>query len=147
MKPFTKILVAIDFSPNSDEALAVALDMAGRYDASVTLVHSYQVIDLAFPGGSSVYAGVNLEGVMDELAKELEKRKQSAVAKGASRIDVVLLSGYPPGQISDLASSGGFDLIVMGTHGRTGITRMLTGSVAERVVRTAPCPVLTVRPR
>jgi nucleotide-binding universal stress UspA family protein len=148
VKPFSKILVPIDFSTHSDQAIEAALDIAKRYEASITLVNVFEPIALAFPEGSGIYASLSLADFMVDLEKELEKKRAATAAKSGRAIQAVQRTGHPPHEIVDLASSGGFDLIVMGTQGRTGLAHMLIGSVAERVVRTAPCAVLTVhRPR
>jgi glycine betaine transporter len=145
MKPYTKILVPTDFSIHADEALDTAIDLAGRYGASITIVHAFEPVIYAFPESSGIYTSLQLEDAIGDIDKELEKRKQSALAKGAKTVSVAQLSGFPPGEITDYAKSGGYDLIVMGTHGRRGFSRVLMGSVAERVLRTASCPVLSVR--
>jgi nucleotide-binding universal stress UspA family protein len=74
----------------------------------------------------------------------LDKLRHSALAKGAKQVEIVQRTGHPPTEIRDLARAGDFDLIAIGTHGRTGLSRMLIGSVAERVARIAPCAVLTI---
>lgn len=145
MKPYTKILVPTDFSSHADEALDTAIDLAGRYGASITLVHAFEPVIYAFPESSGIYQSLQLSDAIGDIDKELEKRKDSALARGAKAVDVQQLRGYPPTEITDLASSRGYDLIVMGTHGRRGFSHLLMGSVAERVVRLAQCPVLTVR--
>lgn len=144
MKPFSKILVPIDFSPYSDEAIERAVELAGRYEASITLVHVFEPIALSFPEGSGIHSSLSLADVMVELERELEKKRAATEAEAGRPIQAFRTSGHPSHEIVDLARSDGFDLIVMGTHGRTGVAHMLIGSVAERVVRTAPCAVLTV---
>jgi glycine betaine transporter len=145
MKPYTKILVPTDFSSHADEALDTAIDLAGRYGASIALVHSFEPVIYAFPEASGIYQSLQLEDVLGDIDKELEKRKQIALARGAQGVATVQLRGYPPIELTDYASAHGYDLIVLGTHGRRGLSRALMGSVAERVVRLAHCPVLTVR--
>ena len=145
MKPYKKILVPTDFSVHADEALDTAIDLAARYGASITLVHAFEPVIYAFPESSGIYQGLQLADAVDDIGKELEKKKQDALARGAKDIEVAQLSGFPPGEIVEYASAGDFDLIVMGTHGRRGFSHLIMGSVAERVVRLAQCPVLTVR--
>lgn len=147
MNPFSKILVPIDFSPHADAAIEAALDLARRYEATVTLVSVFEPIALAFPEGSGVYASLSLADFMLDSEKALETKRSATQAASGRTIHAVLRTGHPPHEIVDLARSGGFDLIVMGTHGRTGLSHMLIGSVAERVVRTAQCAVLTVHRR
>lgn len=140
MSGFRKILCAIDFSEASRAALEIAVDLAAQLDASVTLAHIYPI-----PYG--VY-GIAEPGILKALAESalplLEEWKE--IAKGRVReVDTVNVSGVVWDRIVGLARDGDYDLIVVGTHGRTGIQHVLLGSVAERVVRHAPCPVLVAR--
>jgi nucleotide-binding universal stress UspA family protein len=88
---------------------------------------------------------------LDQLSTGFEQllgqARESALAAGADTVDTRLLEGFAASATVDFAGAGSFDLIVMGTHGRKGIQHFLLGSVAERVVQTAPCAVLTVRAR
>lgn len=145
MKPFQRILVPVDFSEHSAVAVQMAADLSRRYEASVTLVHVYEPLAYALPDGYLLFTEPQLNGLMEEFGKLLDAEKQRARAAGAVRVDAQLLQGFAAGEIRQLAEQGAFDLIVMGTHGRKGLSHALLGSVAERVVRTAPCPVLTVR--
>jgi nucleotide-binding universal stress UspA family protein len=145
MKPFSKILVAIDYSECAEHAIDTALDLAARYDAALTLLHVHEPLSIVFPEGTGIYESLQMPNLIAELKEKLEKKKQEVIGKGGKRVDAVQRTGYPPGEIADFAKSGGFDLIVMGTHGRRGLSHLMIGSVAERVVRTASCPVLTVR--
>jgi nucleotide-binding universal stress UspA family protein len=86
-----------------------------------------------------------LERLFGILKTELESTRQLALESGASRVDTRLLQGMVAGEIVEFARQGEFDLIVMGTHGRTGMMHLIIGSIAERVLRLAPCPVLTVK--
>jgi nucleotide-binding universal stress UspA family protein len=144
-KSFAKILVPTDFSAGAEAALATAIDLAVRSQASITLVNVYQPIGYAFPTGSGVYTSLPLDHVFRDQLEALEALQQRVVAKGVKQVEVAGRTGHPPTEIRDLARAGSFDLIAMGTHGRSGMAHMLIGSVAERVVRTAPCPVLTIR--
>ncbi len=145
MKPFAKILVPHDFSEHAASAVEVAADLARRYEASVTLLHVYESMVYAMPESFVVFPPAQLAGLMGELEKHLQNAKQQAVALKVERVDTKLVQGAPVQSIVQVAHDGGYDLIVMGTHGRTGISHALIGSVAERVVRKAGCPVLTVR--
>jgi nucleotide-binding universal stress UspA family protein len=145
MKPFSNILVPIDFSECSDQAISAALDLAARYDAALTLLYVHEPLPLVFPEGAGIYESMQLPNVTAELDTKLAQKKQELSAKGAKRVEAVQRNGHAPSEIADFAKSQGFDLIVMGTHGRRGLSHLMIGSVAERVVRTAPCPVLTVR--
>lgn len=145
MMPYTKILVPTDFSPSATEALHSAADLAARYGASITLVHVFEHLVYPFPEATGFSAIVNLADVIEDIDRLLEKSKQAALQAGAKTVTATQLQGYPPTEIAGYAKSGGFDLIVMGTHGRRGLSHLMIGSVAERVVRLAPCAVLTVR--
>lgn len=145
MKPFQKILVATDFSPHSALALQLAADLSRRYDASVTLVHVYEPVVYAVPEGYQLFTEPQLEELFVALQKQLAEQKQAALAAGALRVETQLSKGFAASEICALAEQGRFDLIVLGTHGRKGLSHVVLGSVAERVLRTAPCPVLTVR--
>ncbi len=141
-----KILVPIDFSHHAQEAVRWAVDLARRYDAlSLVLVHVNPPIPWpALPDGMPVMTGELLTQIRTDLAAALERVRRDVAAAGVP-VDTALLDGVPSTEIVELARRGGFDLVVMGTHGRTGIKHALLGSVAEKVVRKAPCPVLTVR--
>jgi nucleotide-binding universal stress UspA family protein len=147
-EPITRILVPVDFSSHSDRAFRYALRLASRFGASVELIH---VVDNPIASGTwtaeEVYVPDLLE-MLDRLLREAERRlatlKFAAAGDGVS-VETRVLTGQPAHTIVEHAETGGFDLVVMGTHGRTGVSHLFVGSVAERVVRRAPCPVLTVR--
>lgn len=145
MKPFSKILVPVDFSPHSREATLYAVDLARRYGAPITLVHAYQPVAYALPESFVIYTPDQLANVLTELQKQLATAKADAERSGATAVDTRVLQGDVASQIVQCAVDGGHDLIVMGTHGRTGPAHLLLGSIAEKVMRRAPCPVLTVR--
>jgi nucleotide-binding universal stress UspA family protein len=144
-RPFSKILVPTDFSTGAEAALDAAIDLAARWQSSLTLINVFEPIAYAFPTGAGVYSSLPLDRVLEDQLSALEKLQRSALAKGAKQVEIVQRTGHPPTEIHELARSGGFDLIAMGTHGRSGLSHMLIGSVAERVVRIAPCAVLTIR--
>ncbi|HEX2675681.1 MAG TPA: universal stress protein [Polyangiales bacterium] len=145
MNPFRKILVPVDFSDHSEHAVEVAADMARRYGATMTLVHVHQPVLYALPDSFILYPSEQLEGVLVVFREKLEAMKRALYADGAMRIDTQVLVGIPVSSIVEHTKANQYDLIVMGTHGRTGVSHALIGSVAERVVRKATCPVLTVR--
>lgn len=145
MKPFGKILVPIDYSPSSQDAMRTAAELARRYDASMTLLHVYQPVAYPFPEGFVLYTPEQMAGMLTELQKALNESVRFATNAGASRVDGQLVQGVVASEVVSIAERDGYDLIVMGTHGRTGFQHALLGSVAEKVVRRAVCPVLTVR--
>ena len=146
-EPITKILVPVDFSPHAERAFAYATTLAQRFGATLGLVH---VVEDPFVTGawtSDVYVpnvAELLESLMANARQRLATLKQSAGALGIAA-DTAVITGRPAHAIVEHAREGGFDLIVMGTHGRTGLSHVLLGSVAEHVVRKAGCPVLTLR--
>jgi universal stress protein A len=142
MSSYKKLLVPVDFSAHSAEATRAGADLAKRFDASLTLVHVYDPLAYALPDGSAMVPPPKL---LEAFRTELSSSQHHAVEAGAPRVEVALLQGSVADQIVDFAGRGEFDLIVMGTHGRTRVQHMLMGSIAERVVRLAPCAVLTVK--
>lgn len=140
-----KILVPYDFSPHAREAMRWAIDLASSHDGGIALLHVMQ--PPAFPaahGGAPLVDGDTLARVRAQLAGDLERARMEVEAAGVPA-SATVVDGVPFVEVISLARRGGFDLIAMGTHGRTGVAHALLGSVAERVVREAPCPVLTVR--
>lgn len=141
---FRRILCPVDFSAASTGALKAAAALARRFDASLTLLH------VAVIPGSSIPEA--MLATPPELATDLsapETRplldwKAMAERLGAPRVQAFRSVGRPAEEILALARRDAFDLLVIGTHGRTGVGHFLLGSVAEEVVRHAPCPVLTL---
>jgi nucleotide-binding universal stress UspA family protein len=141
---FHKILCPIDFSPGSDRALHHAVELARHHQAELVIVHAWflppnvYASELAFPA-------VALDQLVRDVDRSLELAVGRAVQLGAPRVSGRTLAGAAPGEIDRaLAEDPSFDLVVIGTHGRTGVRRILLGSVAEKVVRHAPCSVLAV---
>jgi universal stress protein A len=136
------ILVPTDLSEGAEQALAYACELARTLDAEVHLLNVVSIPALGVPE-----LGVALtSSVIDQLVIENQTAiEQLAATKCNARVGRLLIkAGDPRDTINRTAIELGIGLIVMGTHGRRGITRALLGSVAETVVRTAPCPVLTV---
>ena len=138
-----RILVGVDFSPPSDGALELAIEMALRHEAELTLLHVYQLPGFAFPETVVPAPPELLDRMVEDNRRHLETLAERARAAGV-KTTVELLPGAP---FVELVRRGreGFDLIVVGTHGRTGLRHALLGSVAEKVVRKSTVPVLTVR--
>ena len=145
MKPVNKILVPIDFSPHSSEAIERAADMACRYGATLELLHVFNPVAYAMAESQRVPDGEQVESALDEFRRKLVEAQEDAGAAGAPRVTATLLEGGVFESILRFARENGHDLIVMGTHGRSGLPHMVIGSIAARVVRTSSCPVLTVR--
>ncbi len=145
MKPFTKILVAIDFSENSECAFDYALTLATQFNAELTIVHVInEPVDLR---GFYVphISFEQLEKEIEEGAAKMMETFCSSKLGTFSNYKTSIVTGIPYDEITAAAGRIDASLIVIGTHGRTGLDRILFGSTAERVVRAAVCPVLTVR--
>ena len=146
MTPITSILVPVDFSTHADRAFDYALTLARSFSAYVELLH---VVEDPFAGGgwgSEVYLS-DIDGLRERAIAEASTRlDEIRAALPAHDVPVVVTvrMGRPAETIVEYAQAVHADLIVMGTHGRTGLAHLFVGSVAERVVRTAACPVLTV---
>jgi nucleotide-binding universal stress UspA family protein len=143
MMPIRKILVPTDFSEHSALALQYAVDLAKRYEAAITLLHVYPVVNYAAAEGFALYTPEQLAKLITQLTSQLRAIEDDARKAGAMQISSLMEQGDAYQEI--LEQAAGYDLIVMGTHGRTGLKHALMGSVAEKIVRTSPCPVLTVR--
>jgi universal stress protein A len=146
MTPFQKILVPTDFSPHSGEAMRVACSLSKAFSAPLTLLAVYQpAIMPLVPEGALFPRPEDLAADVARANARLNEWVKEAMAGGAVEASASLRQGVPFAEIIAEARSGAFDLIVMGTHGRTGLSHALLGSVTEKVVRKAPCAVLTVR--
>jgi nucleotide-binding universal stress UspA family protein len=142
-KPIAKIVLAVDFSPHSDRAVEITARLAARLSASVDVIH---VLDL--PIDFNPYLsdlGVELERRIEaDVSVQLERIRERLEQRGI-RVDTQFRRGHPDAVITDVARQIGCELIVMGTRGRSGLSHVLLGSVAERTLRTAPCSVLCVK--
>jgi nucleotide-binding universal stress UspA family protein len=144
MKPIQKILCPTDFSKGSDVAVQFAAELATRFGAEIELVHVFQ---LPYYGGWDegaavmAAAGPQLAALRkqtsEQMRAQVEKLHKRGLKAKATEVD-----GLPHQKVAELSKDA--NLVVMGTHGRTGLPRLLLGSVAERVVRMAQCPVITV---
>jgi nucleotide-binding universal stress UspA family protein len=141
-----KILVPVDFSEHSRRALDEAIGLATKFGAELHLLHCYQL----YPVGAVVppYGIVlpeSFEREVRDSARRLLSEWGQKVSAGKIRAQEHISASAPSEGIRELAEKLGVDLIVMGTRGLSGFKHVLLGSVAERTVRIAPCPVLTVR--
>lgn len=140
-----KILHPTDFSEGADQALAAAIRLARALGAEVHLLHVFVEPVLFGEGLMRVQEVDRVFGARRRwAAKALETRAAEVQAAGVQARGLIRTGG-PSEEIVRTAKEQDADLIVLGTHGRTGLGRLLVGSVADRVVRTAPCPVVTVR--
>lgn len=145
MKTFEKILTAIDFSENSEYAFEYALTLATQFQAELTIMHVInEPVDLR---------GFYVPHIsFEQLEKEIEEGAEKMMEKFCqtrmgdfSNYKTTIVTGIPYEEIIKKAEDTNSSLIVLGTHGRTGLDHLIFGSTAERVVRSASCPVLTIR--
>jgi nucleotide-binding universal stress UspA family protein len=141
-----RICCPIDFSDASRAAMEVAADLARRFGADLVLLHAYPVPGYTFPDGSVVASPKMLQDLADGAERHLEEWRREAERLGGARVSAAKSAGEPAKEIVAFAREEGVDLLVLGTHGRSGIEHALMGSITERVLRKAHCPVLTVRP-
>ena len=142
---FQRILCATDFSSVADAGLDRAVRLAAREGAQLVLLHVLAPITAYVLPDVVGSIAVDLDEQAREDARRELRRLEERVRSTGVPTHTVLVQGYAPLQIARAAERLHSDLIVLGTHGRIGLTRMLLGSVAEAVVRRAPCPVLMIR--
>jgi universal stress protein A len=146
MEPnINKVLVPIDFSDYSKNALKYAVNFAKHFNAEMILI--YVVEPIIYPSdfsmGQIAVPTINME--MDKRAsEELEKLANKEISKDL-RVKTLVKTGKPFIEIIETASQENVDIVIISTHGHSGVEHILFGSTAEKVVRKAPCPVLTIR--
>jgi nucleotide-binding universal stress UspA family protein len=138
-----RILVPHDFSETAEHALSYAIGLAHKLGAAITLVHAFDTPSYGYP--DSFVAHHDVARQFERAAVESLELIAARVREQGLPVETVLWRGAPWVEIAALAEQIRADVIVMGTHGRRGIAHALLGSVAEKVVRVAPCPVMTVR--
>ena len=139
-----RFLVPIDFSEYANQALDYAINLAGKLAARLTLLHVIQSIPL---GGVDMGVTLPYTYVQDLEAESMQSMESYLARVTAAGLEgeIVVVHGIPFHEIVDTAKTRQVHLIIMGTHGRTSLQHVLVGSVAEKVVRLAPCPVLVAR--
>jgi nucleotide-binding universal stress UspA family protein len=137
------ILVPTDFSDHSNYALQVAIDLARQHGATLTLLHVAETLGPEYLTYGEAVSQLQPDSYRQRLMDEL-RRTLLPPAAGVP-VEYLLAEGEPAVEIGRAARDHSCDLIVLGSHGRTGVRRLLMGSVAEHVVRYAACPVLTVK--
>ena len=145
MRQIRQILAPTDFSECSKQAIAYAYELAQAFGATLVLLHVVEELP--------AYIGFIPPGGAAMLRADLERQARLDLAQvvpeaEAAEVEVTrqVVVGSPSHEIVQVAAAEKVDLIVIATHGRTGFSHLVMGSVAERVVRTAPCPVMTIRP-
>lgn len=146
MHQIKQILLPTDFSDCAEPATALALDLAQTFAARLIVLSVYNA-PLYFGALGELYLvpAEIVERLRSEVEGLLAQLRERAAARGITALTQAV-EGIAHEKILEVARGQGIDLIVMGTHGRTGLRHLLLGSTAERVVRTAQCPVLTLRP-
>ena len=134
-----RVLCATDFSASADVALDWATAFARREKAELHVVHAWQLPELVSPAGGII----PMPEVSTEIQREIEAGLRKA-CEGRSVTGQTIRKGPPDAEVAALATEIGADLVVVGTHGRTGLSHVLLGSIAERVIRLSPVPVVTV---
>ena len=135
----------IDFSEHSAAALETAVEIAKAFGSKIRLLHCYQIL----PGGVSPYGVALPSNYYDDIRKAAEQQLQEwreRIAPGGVEVESTLMTEFPSHAIALTAEEIGADLIVMGTRGLSGIKHVMLGSVAERTIRIAPCPVNGTEP-
>jgi nucleotide-binding universal stress UspA family protein len=144
MTGFRKILVPIDFSVHSSRALQTAIDLAKAFKAKLHLLHCYQInVGAISPYGLVIPESFDRD-IREAATKQLAQWREKVSAQKIE-VESEVTPLFPSEAIASTAERIGADLIVMGTRGLSGIKHVMLGSVAERTVRIAPCPVLTLK--
>jgi nucleotide-binding universal stress UspA family protein len=139
---FKHILVPTDFGEPAEQALELAIELAGKFDAKLTLLHAYSLPSMPYTSGLAL--------PMEEIADAAEEALENALERARKRYprcEGLVQAGAASERILAVTKESGVDLIAMGTHGRRGLSRFMLGSVAERIVRTSPVPVLIAADR
>ena len=142
---YENILVPFDFEAHSREALKLASQLAGSFDSAVTIAYAYDPNGHDTPSGYVTYTSTAREELAASLQGQLNRVAKELLDAGVRRVRSLLLEGAPAAELLRLAREEQVDLIVMGTHGRTGVWQKLLGSLTQQVLCEAPCPVMTVR--
>ena len=145
MSKITKILVPIDFSNYSKKALSYAVNFAKQFNSKIYLVYVIEpvIYPSDFSMGQVTFPSTDVE-LADRAKEELNALIKTEIGD-TIETDVIIRTGKPFVEINETASKEDIDLIIIATHGHTGMEHLLFGSTAEKVVRKAPCPVLTLR--
>lgn len=141
-----KILCAVDFSEFTNEITSYAVEIAKKFGSELHLLHVIPSLNYFTPY-ESFMTPENLVAIERNIEREIEKDFDKLVKKIDIPFKKVIKTGVTFVEIIDYIKQESISLVIMGTHGRSGIEHILIGSVAEKVVRKSPCPVLTIRPK
>lgn len=148
MPTLSRILAPIDFSPSSRAALEYALFLAARTGAALEVLHVWEPAGYVGPGSLALLPVAAGQPGWEQTRADVQREVEALIGRSGDRpasLSVRVEAGQPDDAVISAAKAVQADLIVMGTHGRTGLARLLLGSIAESVLRRATCPVLTVR--
>jgi nucleotide-binding universal stress UspA family protein len=140
-----KILCPTDFSDTSRAALRVAITLAGKLEAELMLFHVYHAPGVTLPDGLVIGGPEQMLEISREVDQAMQRWLAEAESLGATRVATSTAIGETHSEIERVAAEGDYDVVVMGTHGRTGLSHALLGSTAEKVMQRCACPVLTIR--
>ncbi|OPY00542.1 MAG: hypothetical protein A4E61_01982 [Syntrophorhabdus sp. PtaB.Bin184] len=143
---FKKILCPVDFSEFTKDVITCAADISKQYGAELHVLHVIPNLTYFTPY-ESFLTPENLVAMEKNIQDEVDRDFKKVLGEVGIDVRKVVRTGVAFVEIIDYAKTEGIDLIVMGTHGRSGIEHILIGNVAEKVVRKSPCPVMTIRPR
>jgi len=144
MHKLQRILVPVDFSTHSMKALEYASFLARRFDARLDVLHVWKPTEYA-GDAMVVMTRSDPEITLSTFLRNYADQQLTDFLKGVPHSERMLESGDPASTIARVATEGQYDMVVLATHGRTGLPHLMMGSVAEKVVRLCPCPVLTCR--
>jgi universal stress protein A len=143
---FNKIVCPVDFSEFTDEIIEYGVSIAKKFDSELYLLHVIPNLNYFTPY-ESFLTPENLVTMERSIEKEIDKDFQKTIKKIDMPVKQAVKTGVTFVEILDYIKTEKIDLVVMGTHGRSGFEHILLGSVAEKIIRRSPCPVLTVRPK
>jgi len=143
---YDSILITTDGSKGAEAAAKHAIDIAEQYDAELHILYVVDIgVDTSLSSVSDLMSQLESSGKLEEIGKKAVEATKNKVKDKEIDSKVAIERGVPHKEINSYANDNDIDMVVMGTHGRTGLDRMLLGSVAEKIVRSSDIPVLTVR--
>ena len=135
-------MLATDFSAQAKVALDYAVELSRRLEVPLLILAAFQIPIYPLPEGVVVRTTDTIAALLSQTSNDLAAARVAAVEAGAHEVETVVVEGNPATEIVRIASERNIDLVVMGSHGRGGISRAILGSVADKVMRTASCPVM-----
>lgn len=146
MMSFEKVLLPTDGSEESEKALDTAVELARTYDGVIHVVYVVNIgVDTQYESVSNLMGELESSRKLEKIGKEVTESIKEKLEEKDVDSEIQIVSGVPHREINKYAEENNMDVIVMSTHGRTGLDRMLLGSVTEKIVRSSEIPVMTVR--